>query len=112
MQCPYGDYVYLINTTSLVLSRVNLDKGRLPMFFTASLKSAISLSSIDTKYYSIDIRMAAVVSDNRGVDLCTNQQHHPVCQNCFVTNDSFMHLIINLHVFFLLNVRYIWIPGN
>lgn len=41
----------------------------IPHFFLAILKSAMSLSSIDTKYYCIDVRMAAVVPGNPEVEM-------------------------------------------
>jgi len=41
----------------------------MPPFFLAIIKAAMSLSSIDTKYFSIDIRMAAVVKDNPEIEM-------------------------------------------
>lgn len=46
-------------------------------FLLAILKSALSLSSIDTKYYSIDISMAAIVPDNPRIELTVQLYLHP-----------------------------------
>jgi hypothetical protein len=48
-----------------------------PHFFISISKAAMSLSSIDTKYYSIGIRDAAIVPDNPEMEMSVELYLHP-----------------------------------
>lgn len=52
-------------------------KSFAPQFFLSISKAAMSLSSIDTKYYSIDIRVAAIVPDNPEMEMSVQLYLHP-----------------------------------
>lgn len=89
------------------------DKGGIMApFILGILRAAMSLSSIDTKYYSLDIRFAAIVPDNPEMEMSVLLYLHPARMKHLKINNVFRPAFLIGFPNFKLEVKWLKVEAS